>query len=234
MSEELKLEVVREMLSDRKKKKLTQSTLDEINKLVKDPDYGEELAENYVNFIGILREKHRFSMEQYQKAIMFYTLVESGIALIHSYMQVFPERVEYRKRVYPERDMTTDLAHEASRYNRSLLVMEIRKVDTISVKLIHRNLLHEAILKQATLMRTARSELVQQKASETLMRELKPDEDMNINLNIGDGSSKVLQELRAATAALAQEQMKRIAGGTSVKSIAESRIIQGEVVVVDE
>lgn len=234
MTEELKLDVVREMLSDRKKKKLTQEVLDEINKLVKDPDYGEELAENYVNFIGILREKHRFSMEQYQKAIMFYTLVESGIALIHSYMQVFPERVAYRKKVYPERDMTTDLAHEASRYNRSLLVMEIRKVDTISVKLIHRNLLHEAILKQATLMRTARSELVQQKASETLMRELKPDEDMNINLNVGDGSSKVLQELRQATAALATEQLRRITSGTPVKTIAESRIIRGEVVVVDE
>jgi hypothetical protein len=234
MSEELKLEVVREMLSDRKKKKLTQGILDDINKLVKDPNYGEELAENYVNFIGILREKHRFSMEQYKKAIMFYTLVESGIALIHAYIQVFPDRVIYRKKVYPERDMTTDLAHEASRYNRSNLVTEIRKVDTISVKLIHRNLLHEAILKQATLMRTARSELVQQKASETLMRELKPDEDTNINLNIGDDSSKILQELRRATAELAQEQLVKISKGTPVKRIAESRIFQGEVTVVDE
>lgn len=233
MTEKLSLDTIREMLPENKKKKLTQETLDEIYKLVDNPDYGEELAENYVNFLGVLREKHRYSMEQYKKAIMFYTLVESGTALVHAYMQVFPERVAYRKKFYPERDMTLDLAHESSRYNRSLLVMEIRKVDTISVKLIHRNLLHEAILKQATLMRTAKSELVQQKASETLMRELKPDEDMNINLNVGDGSSKVLQELRQATAALAQEQFRRIAAGTSVKAIAESKIIQGEAVRVD-
>lgn len=228
MTEKITLEAIREMLPDKRKKKITQDAVNDINRLVHDPDYGEELAENYVNFIGILREKHRFSMEQYQKAVMFYTLVESGVALIHSYMQVFPERVAYRKQLHPERDIVADLGHEASRYNRSMLVMELRKLDTISVKLIHRSLLHEAILKQATLMRTARSELVQQKASETLIKELKPEEDTNINLNVGDGSSKVLQELRTATAALAEEQYAKISQGASVRAIAESKIIQGE------
>jgi len=231
MTEKLKIETIRELLPDKKKKKLTQDAVDEINKLVENPDYGEELAENYVNFLGVLREKTRCSIDQYKNAIKFYTLIESGLALVHAYMQVFPDRVAYRQKLYPERDMVSDLSHEASRYNKSMLVMEIRKVDTVSVKLIHRNLLHEAILKQATLMREARSELVQQKASETLIRELKPDEDTNINLNIGDGSSKVLSELRNATIALAKEQYSKISSGTPVKAIAESKIIQGEVVV---
>lgn len=230
MGRSLDLVAVKEMLPKSKQKKFTQEALDEVNKLVADPDYGEELAENYVNFIGVLRENTQFSVAKYKKAIMFYTLVESGMALVHSYMQIFPDRVSYRKKLYPEGDVKNDLAHEASRYNRSRLVMEIRKLDTVSVKLIHRNLLHEAILKQATLMRTARSELVQQKASETLMRELKPDEESTINLNVNDGSTKVLQELRQATAALAQEQFSRIAQGTPVKLIAESKIIQGELV----
>jgi hypothetical protein len=230
MSEKLELEVIRELLPDKKKKKVTQEVVDTINKLVSDPDYGEELAENYVNFIGVMREKHRFSLEQYQRAVMFYTLIESGVAQIHAYMQVFPDRVAYRKKLYPERTVTEDLMHESSRFNRSMLVMEIRKLDTISVKLIHRSLLHEAVLKQATLMRTAKSELVQQKASETLIRELKPEEDTTINLNLGDGTSKVLQELRAATQALAHEQFARITKGTPVKMIAESKIVQGEIV----
>ena len=230
MAEKLELVALKEMLPERKSKKLTQGVVDDLNRLVEDPDYGEELAENYVNFLGVLRENHRFTVESYRKAIMFYTLVESDMSILRAYMQVFPDRVSYRKSKYPERDVSLDLTHESSRYNKSMLVMEIRKLDTLSVKLIHRSLLHEAILKQATLMRTAKSELVQQKASETLMRELKQEEDTTINLNIGDGSSKVLQELRAATQALAQEQFTKIAGGTSVKAIAESRIIQGEVV----
>ena len=230
MTEKLELAALKEMLPERKSKKLTQGVVDDLNRLVEDPDYGEELAENYVNFLGVLRENHRFTIESYRKAIMFYTLVESDMSILRAYMQVFPDRVSYRKSKYPERDVSLDLTHESSRYNKSMLVMEIRKLDTLSVKLIHRSLLHEAILKQATLMRTAKSELVQQKASETLMRELKPDEDLNINLNIGDGSSKVLQELRVATAALAQEQYTKIAGGTPVKAIAESKIIQGELV----
>ena len=230
MAEKLELVALKEMLPERKSKKLTQGVVDDLNRLVEDPDYGEELAENYVNFLGVLRENHRFTVESYRKAIMFYTLVESDMSILRAYMQVFPDRVSYRKSKYPERDVSLDLTHESSRYNKSMLVMEIRKLDTLSVKLIHRSLLHEAILKQATLMRTAKSELVQQKASETLMRELKPDEDVNINLNVGDGSSKVLQELRAATQALAQEQFNKIAVCSSVKAIAESRIIQGEVV----
>ena len=230
---DLTLEVIKELLPESKKKKMTQEVLDDINKLVADPDYGAELAENYVNFISVLREQQRYTVEQYKKAIMFYTLVESGVALIHSYTQVFPDRVAYRKKVYPERDLNIDLAHEASRYNRSSLITEIRKLDTLSIKLIHRSLLHEAILKQATLMRTARSELVQQKASETLIRELKPDEDTNINLNVNDGSGQILKDLRQATAALAQMQFNKIAAGASVKSIAESKILQGEAVRVD-
>ena len=232
MGTSLSLVAVREMLPKSKQKKLTQEVLDEVVKLTEDPDYGEELAENYVNFIGALRENPRLSLAKYKAAIMFYTLVESGSALVHAYMQIFPERVEYRKRVYPETDVSVDLAHEASRYNRSTMVMEIRKLDTLSVKLIHRNLLHEAILKQATLMRTAKSELVRQKASETLMRELKPDEGTSIDINIGEGSTKVLQELRQATAALAQEQFMRISQGTPVKDIAASKIIQGESEVI--
>lgn len=225
MTVKLQLEAVKASLTKKKAKKVTQEIIDEMNQVIANPDFGESLAENYMNFIGVLRERNRCSLAQYHKAIMFYTLVEGGSTLVKAYMQVFPDRVAYRRKLYPERSSSVDLAHESSRYNRSNLVMDIRKTDTLSVKLIHRNLLHEAILKQADLMRTAKSELVQQKASETLMRELKPDEEANINLNINDGSTKVLEDLRKATAELAKQQFGRIIEGTAVKDIAASKIV---------
>ena len=114
---------------------------------------------------------------------------------------------------------------EASRYNKSVLVNEIRRVACVPVQLIHRHLLHEAILETAHIMRHAKSDMVRQKAAATLIAELKPPEDQQINIKVNDGSSSIIEELRKATEALAAEEYRAVRAGRPMKDIAESNTI---------
>jgi hypothetical protein len=120
---------------------------------------------------------------------------------------------------------------EASRYNASALVNEIRKVANISVKLVHRHTFHDAIAVTAKMMYDNNvSPAVRQKAAEVLIRELKPEEDKQINVTVTNEGSAI-DELRKATEALVMEQRRSMEAGIAVKWIAESNIIEAEVEV---
>ena len=221
---ELSLAVVHSQLSKSQKNVVTQEVLDELNHIAQDPQYGEEFLDVYLEHMAVLENNPTATHQRYINAVKFFTLVESGESLTDAYVKVFPERLDQRKEANPENYMRT-INGEASRFNSSAMVNQIRKIATASVKLIHRHILHEAILTQAELMRTARSEMVRQKAAATLITELKPDEEQQISINVNDGSASVIEELRQTTEKLAAAEFQFIQAGGSLKQIAESDII---------
>ncbi len=226
MSTELTLDLVQQNLKPKQRLLITEETVQEIQKLAEDPDYGEEFLDSYLAHLNILKESVRNNHTQYLNAIKFFTLVEAGNSLTDAYIKVFPQRYADRNRKLPESERSKEcMRSEASRYNNSMLVNEIRKVAAIPVQLIHRHLLHEAILETANLMRTARSEMVKQKAAQTLITELKPPEDTQIKIGVEDGATSVIEELQKATAALAASQHTAVQAGVPMKEIAESNII---------
>jgi len=158
-------------------------------------------------------------------AMKFFTLTEGGMDFTRAYSNVFPNRVLARSREGVNSD---NLRIEASRYNRNMIVNEIRKVASPPVQLIHRNLLHEAILVSADLMKNARSEKVRADAAATLIRELKPADDQTINIKVNDGATDAIEELRKATETLAIQQHQSIQAGVAVQAIAESNIIEAQ------
>ena len=178
----------------------------------------------------------RNNHKQYMCAVKFFSLVEAGNSLTDAYVKVFPERFDRRAEGNRSKDpdeVKQLLRGEASRYNASRLVNEIRKVATIPVQLIHRHLLHEAILENARLMTGARSEMVRQKAADTLIRELKPSEDQVLSIKVDDGSTSVIEELRRATQELAAEQHQAVLAGVPMKQIAGSKIYTPDVEVIE-
>ena len=241
---ELTLATIQSQLTKSQKLLVGEETLEEINKLAKNPDYGEEFLESYLDHLNVLAEAPRNNHTQYLAAVKFFSLVEAGNSLTDAYVKVFPERYERRERGH--RGKTPDevkqlLRGEASRYNGSRIVTEIRRVATTPVQLVHRHLLHEAILETARMMTTAKSEMVRQKAADTLIRELKPAEDQVLKVEVDDGSSSVIEELRRATQELAAEQHQAVMAGVPLEQIAKAKIysadeeiIEGEATVVDE
>jgi hypothetical protein len=230
MSTDLTLDLVQSQLKPKQRLLVGQETIEEINKLANDPDYGEEFLDVYLDHLNILKENTRRSHDQYLSAVKFFSLVEAENSLTDAYIKTFPDRFHARKKNQEGFDKSI-MRGEASRYNASQMVSEIRRVATIPVQLIHRHTLHEAIMVQAELMRTGKSEFVRQKASAVLIAELKPTEDATLNIKVEDGSTSVIEELQKAAQALAMQQRDSVATGTPIKTISAARIQeQGDIV----
>jgi len=228
-SSELTLDLVQSQLRPRQQLTVSEDTIHEIQKLVKDPDYGEEFVDCYIDHLNVLKENPKRNHQNYLEAVKFFSLVEAGNSLTDAYIKVFPKRFNARGRGDKKA-----MRGEASRFNNTQMVNEIRKIAGIPVQLIHRHLLHKAILKTAKLMKSAKSELVQQKAAETLIRELKPTEEQVINISVDDGSLSVIEQLRQAAESLAAQEYQSVQAGIPLKQIAESKIIDITPIEVEE
>ena len=229
----IQLEILQAQLG-KKGKLITQDTVDELNKLVEDQDYGEQFLDQYISFFNILDKNSQWSTPKYMNALKYFSLIESGHSQIDAYVKVFPERLEAR---YARGEKKSDMGGEASRYNASQLVNEIRKVATVPVQLIHRHLLHEAIMKSARLMNDPHvSPAVQQKAAEVLIKELKPAEDSNVNIKIGmDEESKSQQaKLVDHIGQIALNQQKMLAAGMKIEDIQRLNVQISKKIDVEE
>lgn len=216
------LQVLESQLSNRQKNMLSEDTIEELKKLSEDPDYGQEFLDCYKDHLNILNDNPKYTSKNYLCAIKFFSLIEAGNSITDAYIKVFPERF---KRRLDRGQKKEDITGEASRYNATALVNDIRKVAGIPVNLIHRHLLHESILEQANLMRTARSELVRQKASACLIAELKPTEDHVLNVKVEDGAKSAIQALHEATEKLVLKEQNSIKSGVPIKDIIEAKIV---------
>jgi len=224
MSQELTLSQVKAVLPHRQAKLVTQDTIDEINKLARDPEYGVDFLDLYRDHLNILVQDQRRNSDKYLQAIKFFYLVEGGLTLTDAYILVFPERFEAR--MASKKDFVkADITSEASRFNATKMLNDIRKAATVPIQLIHRHTLYEAIAVEANIMRTAKSELVRQKAAAHLIDVLNPIEEQTLNIQVEDGSKSAIEELRLATSRLASAQFDRIHSGTPVKDIAESVVV---------
>lgn len=209
----------------KKGKFFTEESYNELVKLEEDIDYGEEFIEAYADYFNVM-EKGKWSTRKYLAAMKFFLFTEQGLSIVDSYVKVFPERLQAR---LDRGETKTNMTGEASRFNSSSIVTEIRRVAGIGIQLSHRHLLLESLDVTAGLMRSARSEVVRQKAAETLIRELKPTEDTKIQLDIGMNMKDSLVDIRKATEELALAQLQSIEAGVAVQKMAEMAIIEAEV-----
>ncbi len=206
---------------------ITNDTVDELRKFATDPDYGEEFLDVYRDHLNILSSNPKYTSRGYMSAVKFFSLIESGNKITNAYIMVFPERF---KRRTARGQTKKDIRGEASRYNATALVNEIRKVATYPVSLIHRHLLHKAIIVQSNLMMNAKSELVRQKAAESLIKELKPEEDKVLSIQVDDGTMSAIGALHDAAEKLAIAEKQTIEAGGDIKTIIEGRIIHKEII----
>lgn len=237
MSNELTLATIKSQLTKSQKLLVDEETVSEINKLAIDPEYGPEFLQSYLEHLNILAEAPRNNHTQYLHAMKFFSLVEANNSLTDAYVKVFPDRFARREKGNPNcspEEVKALLRGEASRYNASKLLADIRRVALIPIHLIHRHLLHDAIEVNAELMLTARSEMVRQKAADTLIRELKPAEDAVLQIKVDDGRTSVIEQLAKATQELAAKQHEAILAGVPIQQISSSKIIEGEVIEVDD
>ena len=206
------------------KSKITQEFIDTLNGMVKDPTMAEVYQKNVITYADVLRDG-RFKLTDYFNAVMYVSYKMMGLGNLAAYQKVFPDKCkDMVARNMPQKDMQA----YAAMFNKNKLVTLIYEQTLIPDHIMYASVRHRAIAAQANLLNSSNEHVVQ-KAADSLMNHLKAPESAKISIAMGAKDSGVLSDLTNALNVLSRKQSDAIAVGShSVKEIAHSRIIEGE------
>lgn len=207
---------------------VTQGLVDNLNNIAVDPEIAEAIQENFLSYTKVLSEG-RFKAEDYLNAVKFVSFKLMGYNNKEAYCRTFPQR--HAALVAAGSDEKTISAH-VSMYSKGKLVNLILEQTLVPSWVLNQDKYQKAINRLASLMVTAKSEMVQVTAANALATHLtKPKEAgplVNINLNEQSG----MNELKDTLAKLAQKQRELIERGVPTKEIAAQALVEAEARVV--
>jgi hypothetical protein len=168
----------------------------------------------------------KYSLAAYVNAVKFVSLKLMGDKTSTAYSKVFPDRYQ---NLIDRGASASYIASFADNYSKNSLITKIIEQTMVPTHILNAGVYQEAINTQAELMRTAKSELVRQKAAESLISNLTAPSAAKIDIDI-NYSNDIVEDLRATTKALAQQQLKMILNGqSSAKEVAHSEILAKKV-----
>jgi len=228
MTELVTLELLKKTAPTNMKKMLTQEMVDTINNLQEDEQFREYYRDGIIGYSHVLQDG-RFKVTDYMNAVMFVSYLNMGNPIIKAYAKTFPDRYQHYV------DKGTEPKHiqsVASLYNKGKLVNLVREQSAIPFHVFNQDIRQKALMVQVSLMNdTDVSPKVRSDAANSVLTHLKgPDETkIEIDMNVKQDVSAV-EELRRATKEFSEAQRARIIDGSvSVKEVAHSKIITGEV-----
>lgn len=211
------------------RKHLTDEVIDIINS-EPDSELRRVFRDNALTYASVLTTG-RYSLAAYINAVKFVSLKLMGDKSSTAYSKVFPDRYQS---LITKGASASYIASFADNYSNNALVVKIMEQTLVPTHILNAGIYQEAINTQAELMRTAKSELVRQKAAESLMSNLAAPASTKVEIDIGY-SNDIVEDLRNTTRALAQQQLKMIMNGqASAKEIAQSEILANKTKQIPE
>jgi hypothetical protein len=232
MSTQLTAAQFKAVLPSGYKGNISSDLMDNINKMLADPNMGETFRENIVSYTHVMKEG-RFKLEDYLSAVRYISFKLMGHTNFEAYVKTFPDRYQN----YLNNNVSTrDIHSYVSSYNKNRLVNLIYEQTLIPTHVLNADIFQKAINVQADLMMNAKSEKVKCDAANSLLNHLKKPEANKIELNVGMNEGGVITELRELTSQLAAKQRQLIEGGVySAQEVAHTRLtIEGESERVDD
>jgi len=183
--------------------------------------------DNILTYASVLTTGNH-SLPGYINAVKFVSLKLMGDKSSTAYSKVFPDRYQ---NLIDKGASTSYIASFADNYGKNSLVTKIIEQSMVPTHILNAGIYQEAINTQADLMRNAKSEMVRQKAAESLMTNLAAPVTAKLSMDI-NYNNDVIEDLRATTKALAKQQLTMImTGQVSAKQIADSDIIPRKEVI---
>ena len=177
--------------------------------------------DNVLSYASVLTSG-KFSLAAYVNAVKFVSFKLMGDKASTAYSKVFPDRYQ---NLINKGTSASQIACFADNYSKTTLVVKILEQTLVPTHILNAGVYQEAINVQAELMHSANSELVRQKAAESLMTNLVAPAASKVEIEV-NYSNDVVEDLRATTRALAKQQLAMIMNGQSTaKEIAHSDII---------
>ena len=215
---------------------ITDDLVSRLNMIILDePEVGNLISENFLTY-GRVLNSGKFSIEKYLNAVKFCSYKMMNMTNIDSYKSTYPERAERLRERYmdveglSEEEFHQKLSTYVSSVANSKLVTTILSQVQIPTKILNMGLLQEAINVEATLMRSARSEIVKEKAANTLIQYLGQEEDNKIQIDIGYKKDDIIDQYEQAMKNMVEEQLAQIHKGADVKQIANVRTVEAEII----
>lgn len=202
----------------------TQEFADKINQISGDPDFAENVRNNFISYTQVLSEG-RYKLPDYLNAVVYVSFSLMGFNNEDCYKRTFPDRYNRLKHILQLG--SKEISAYVAAYNKNKLVNLIREQTLIPVHVLNADIYQKAINKQVQLMMTASSEKVQMEAANSLLTQLKPPEAKKVELEIGMSAASGMDELRSMMSGLAQRQQELIAAGVQTKTIAHQGLGQG-------
>ena len=209
------------------KNSVNQNLVDNLNNISNDPIIAESIRENFLTYTSILKEG-RFKAQDYMNAITYVTYKIMGYTNMDAYCKTFPQR---HADLVARGVSNKDIASYVSAYHKGKMITLILEQSMIPVWLLNQETYQRAINVQAELMLNAKSEKVRSDAANSILTHLAKPKDSStiLKLDTNDAASG-LNELKDTLSKLADAQLQQINSGVSPKQIAESRIIEAEVI----
>jgi len=227
------LEYMQEVLPKNQSKAVTQETVDNINMLTEETEYGEHFREHMITSASVLAGKESWSIDHDLTAIKFYSLRSMGIGQVDSYAKVFPDRL--MDRLAGAGEDKTVLRGEAARYDNSVLVNKIREQSLVPFHLKNQGAAQEALDQLLHLMMNARSDVAKVSAATAVLKETRPPEAQKVELQLGmsDQALEMHEKQNETLREVAINQRKLLEQGYSLDEVQQiqitSTVIEGEV-----
>jgi len=194
-----------------------------------DSDLRRVFRDNTLSYASVMTTgKH--SLAAYVNAVKFVSYKMLGDKSSTAYSKVFPDRYQ---NLVDKGSTGSYIASFADNYGKTSLVVKIMEQTMVPTHILNAGLYQAAINVQADLMVNAKSELVKQKAAESLITNLKAPDAAKLEIDISVNND-ILDNLKQVTGELAERQLKMIMGGqVTAKEVAHSEIIAKKVEPVE-
>lgn len=207
-----------------------QDLVDRLNQVSADPEAAAAIRETFIGFTTVLKEG-KFKLDDYLNASAFVSYRMMGFNNQEAYARTFPQRYQglVARGASPK-----DISAYVSIYARGKLVNLILEQAMIPVWVMNQDAFQKAVLKQVELMNTARSEMVQMQAANSILTHVKPPEKRQIDLTVTTPEASGLNDLRNMLGEIARRQIELIESGATTREIAHQKLIvkSGEMVDV--
>jgi hypothetical protein len=226
MSEGLTREQFQRVLPTSIRGRVTDEVLDGINKLLEEPELRDSFRETLLSYGSVMNDG-KFKITSYIEACRYVSYKLLGSSSLEAYIKTFPER--YQK-LLDEGAPDGHVHSYASMYNKNMLVNKIFEQTLVPTHVLNADVYQKAINVQAYLMVNADSEKVRTDAANSLLNHLKKPETSKVQLDISYKEDKTLEDLRATTQALVEQQRRLLEEKViNAKDVAEAVIISSEV-----
>lgn len=225
---DLTIDLFKKALPDKVKKSVNQELVDQVNKMLSDPDMYEAYRDNMLSYTHVMADG-KFKVSNYIDAVKYVSHKLMGCTNLLAYTKTFPDKYND----FVARGVSSsDIASYITAYNKSKLVNLIFAQTLVPSHVLNADLYQKALNVQAELMVSANSEKVRSDAANSILTHLKMPEVQKIELDIGVKQDSSIDALRASTLELVAMQRQMIkAGAMSAGEMAGSKlVIEGELV----